>query len=281
MYKYSITVLGIYFSDSQHLLSWMPNNGLNKKNGYHRGIRISVHQQNTHEISRDKENTSQTGSDWLIHAHSGLISSFFANVHTPSHKSFRDADIPKSAVCCDSSNVPCGRVHMTFPNFHWWVMQWCSCKLPPFWASWWSSWCSCSAGFNRWRRCSRRSNTARLHEWEVQDFTSEVNQNSKHETIPFRTSTQIGPFLMITIKTATTRMWARKKCQISQVAQGSPLALSRSWRLEDSQAVNVSKFDHFLNIWQQKTSTLCWIISTFSVDSECKCELSGKGRSSH
>lgn len=61
------------------------------------------------------------------------------------------------------------------------------------------------------------------------------------------------------------KLWARKNGQICQMAQGSPLALLRSWRLEDSQAVNVSKFDPFLNIWRQQTSILCWFLSTFSV----------------
>ena len=232
--------------------------------------------ENTHEISPNKENTSQTGSNWLIHAHSGLISSFCANVHTPSHKSLLSGcRHPKKCRVIPPTYRAVGSIWHLFPNFrHWWVMQWCnSCKLPPFWASWWSSWSSCSAGFDRWRRCSRRSKTARLAERTVGGSRlGTANSHRKrikhfkawnHSSIQNFHSDWSIPHDDCHQNCHNTNCEHEKIAKFCQVAQGSPLALLRSWRLEDSQAVNVSKFDPFLNIWQQKTSILCWFFIYF------------------
>lgn len=109
-----------------------------------------------------------------------------------------------------------------------------------------------------------------------------MNQTSKHETIhPFRVSIQIGPFLMmITIKTNTnvsTKKWPN-------FAKWLKALHSHCYVPGDLRTHK---------LWMSPSLTLFWIFDSkkpaFCVDfylfsrwpGECKCEVSGKGRSSH
>ena len=248
-----------------------------QKNEYNCGIQITMHQQNTYQISWNKENTSQTGSNWLIHSHSGLISSFFANVHTPSHKS----SLKKCHVIPAPTYRAWHHLYFSIGNFHHlWLMSASCCIAATFLGfvmivmmvmfhrlqsmTW--------PMFSEIQNCSPFLQIWTPGEWTVVgDSTFDIGNESK-----FKAWNHIHsefPLKYWTIPHDYHQNVSTKKLPNCQVAQGSPLAGLRSWRLEDSMIWSTSC--KCRRVWPfpehliAKNLRFFWSLCTFSVDSEC------------